>query len=548
MATFRILIICIVMSMGISLNAQFDLRGATESLELDCYRLTVDSLQPFGGLVSARVLDLTEPFSIYTEMFFGNDDEGGEGIAFFLQTTNQFDTSTETPYGLGMSQSSIAIEFDTHQDGDSLVSINDPAFDHIAIVRDGDFNHSSVNNLQGPVNASSNGNIEDGVAHDIKIEWQPESNTLTVLFECEERISYQIDLINEIFGGAEEVYYGFSASTFQAQNQQEICVVVNTLTDRLEDLVLCQGGKTQINSVRGGESYRWTPQEGLNNPFGASPVGTPNSDIIYSLEIETGFCDEVLNYEVNIQVHETTGPREFLPEDTTVCSNNVFSIDATLENATAYAWSTGLKEPIEAITRNGRYDVSVTIDGVCRVEDWLRISFSDGPSVALGNDTTICQRSSGLILKPIVEFEDLDFLWSDGSTTDSIFVNRPGAYTVQVENDCGSDVANILVSAEDCRNFYMPNAFSPNSDGINDLLFPFTESRDVTQITSYEIYDRWGVQVHSVENGMPNNPEMGWDGTYRDEPAPPGIYVYQIILQFRDGQESLIKGDFTLFK
>lgn len=554
MTTFKIFIIFIATSIGFSLSAQFQLRGSTQILEQDCFQLTADSLQTFGGIISNRVIDLTEPFSLYTEIFFGINDEGGDGVAFFLQGANQFDTYEGSAFGLGMSQPSIAIEFDTHQDDDILANLNDPDFDHIAVIRDGDFNHLSVNNLQGPVNANASGNIEDGVPHNVKIEWQPESNTLSVLFDCEERINYQMDLINEIFGGNPEVFYGFTASAVQAQNQQQICVVINTLTDRLQDVVLCQGGKTQINAVRGGERYDWTPPEGLSNAMSANPVGTPTSDVTYALEIQTGYCDEVLNYEIDIEVNDIPGPREFIPEDTTLCLDQTFVIDATLDseagyNPTSYAWSTGLNEPIESFIRNGRFDVTVTLDDVCIVEDWLRLTFEEeGPTVDLGNDTTICQRSSRLVLKPIVAFDDLDFMWSDGSTTDSIIVSRPGAYSVQVSNDCGSDVANIMVSTEDCRNFYMPNAFSPNFDGINDVLLPFTEQEDVTQITSYKIFDRWGVQVHSVEDGTPNNPEMGWDGTYRDEPAPPGVYVYLIVLQFRDGQESLIKGDFTLFK
>jgi gliding motility-associated-like protein len=94
----------------------------------------------------------------------------------------------------------------------------------------------------------------------------------------------------------------------------------------------------------------------------------------------------------------------------------------------------------------------------------------------------------------------------------------------------------------------MPNAFSPNLDGINDIIKPLTDDGDITQIISYKIYNRWGVQVHFVENGSPNSPEIGWDGTYRNEPVMPGVYVYEIILEFRDGQQSLIKGDFTLIK
>ncbi len=553
MGTNRFFFICLSLFIAHSLCAQFGVQGSAERFDTDCFRLTRDSVQSNGKIISNRVIDLTEPVTLYTELFFGNENEGGDGIAFFFQRDNQVVTSTNPTFGLGMNQPSIVVEIDTFQDTVSNVTNNDPDFDHIALSRDGDFNHSSINNLQGPVIANAGGDIEDGNWHAVKIDWQPLTNTLTVLFDCEERINFQIDLINDVFEGNPDVFYGFSASTSQAQNQQEVCVVVNTLTDRLQDVVLCQGGKTQINAVRGGERYNWTPTEGLAFENSPNPVGTPDSDIVYSLEIETGYCDEVLNYEISIDVHEIPGPREFIIEDTTLCLDDVLTIDATIDpiryNATNYLWSTMLNEPIESFNRNGRYDVTVTIDDMCIVEDWVRLAFeTEGPDVQLGPDTTVCQRSAGFFLRPLEEIENVSFLWSNGSTADSIIVNRGGLFSLQVSNDCGASIDDIFVSTEDCQNFYMPNVFSPNLDGLNDLIFPFTEEQDVSQITSYKIFNRWGVQVHSVENGIPNSPEIGWDGNFRNEPASPGVYVYEIILRFRDEQELLIKGDFTLLR
>ena len=549
MISVRLLIICIGLFTSVFVKAQFGVRGSAELFDTDCFHLSADSLQSSGKIISNRVIDLTEPFTLYTELFFGSNNDGGDGIAFFFQSNNQESTELSPSFGLGRNPPSIAVEFDTYKNDGFSGVLSDPDFDHIALMLNGDFNHSSGNNLQGPISANVSGNVEDGNWHNVKIDWQPLTNTITVFFNCEEKINYQIDLINEVFGGNPEVFYGFSASTFHGQNQQQICVVINTLTDRLQDVILCQGGKTQINAVRGGERYDWTPAEGLNNAMSANPVGTPSSDTDYALVIQTGYCDDVLNYEINIEVHDTIGPRDFISEDTTLCADQIFTMDATLEDATSYAWSTGLPEPIESFTRNGRYDVTVTLHGVCIVEDWARLTFEEErPDVDLGNDTTICIRSNGFMLKPIMDVKDAQFSWNDGSAADSIFVNREGLYTLTVSNKCGSAIDDILVTSEDCRNFYMPNAFSPNSDGINDMIYPFTEAEDVSKISSYKIYNRWGVEVFYLENGIPNGPELGWDGTYRNKPAAPGVYIYEIILQFRDGQESLIKGDFTLFK
>ncbi len=552
MKLYKILFILFGLFFSFETSAQFQVQGSSEKIEFDCFQLTTDSLQTNGKIISSSSIDLSVPFTLYTELFFGNNNDGGEGIAFFLQTGNQEIISNIPSFGLGISGPSIAVEFDTYQNIDSVGLHNDPNFDHIALIRDFDFDHASINNLQGPIIANSDGNIEDGNWYNVKIDWQPLTNTLAVFFNCEEKINYQIDLIEDVFGGNPEVFYGFSASSHLAQNQQEVCVVINTFNNRLEDVVLCQGGQTQIVSIRGGERYNWTPPEGLNNPISANPIASPISDVSYTLDVETGYCNEVLNYEVEIEVDENIGPLDFLLKDTILCLPEIFTIDATLDtiyNATNYMWSTGQSGPVETFNRTGRYDVTVTIDDVCKAEDWVRLTFKDeNPDLQLGNDTTICLRSNGFVLRPVVDEVGLNFLWNDGSSTDSLVINRAGLYSVQIENECGFSMDEILINSEDCRNFYMPNAFTPNSDGINDIILPLTEIGDIAQITSYTIYDRWGVQMHSIENGTPNSLQIGWDGTFRGEAAQPGIYVYEIILQFRDGQESLIKGDFTLIK
>lgn len=77
-------------------------------------------------------------------------------------------------------------------------------------------------------------------------------------------------------------------------------------------------------------------------------------------------------------------------------------------------------------------------------------------------------------------------------------------------------------AADDCP-WYIPNAFSPNNDGINDVFRPFTGTE--CQISDYtiRIFNRWGSLVFES-----NNIETAWDGTFRNQPAPQGVYLYAI--------------------
>ena len=90
--------------------------------------------------------------------------------------------------------------------------------------------------------------------------------------------------------------------------------------------------------------------------------------------------------------------------------------------------------------------------------------------------------------------------------------------------------------------FYMPNAFTPNGDGVNDFIEVYGNKEEFTYL-SVDIYDRWGEKVfESTDAGFK------WDGTYRGTPLPPGVYVYMLAITFRSGQSISNKGGITLIR
>ncbi len=97
------------------------------------------------------------------------------------------------------------------------------------------------------------------------------------------------------------------------------------------------------------------------------------------------------------------------------------------------------------------------------------------------------------------------------------------------------------------RKFFIPNAFSPNEDGTNDIFTVFGGS-SVTLIKSLSIFDRWGELVFSNENFQPDNLASGWDGRFRNKPASLGVYVYRAVIQFVDDFEETSVGNISLIK
>ena len=95
---------------------------------------------------------------------------------------------------------------------------------------------------------------------------------------------------------------------------------------------------------------------------------------------------------------------------------------------------------------------------------------------------------------------------------------------------------------------YIPTVFSSNEDGINDNFTVFAELKNVEIVKEMKIFNRWGNEVFSNRNFMPDIEAEGWNGTYRGEPAETGVYAYKISILFKDGTTHDFKGDVQLIR
>ncbi|NRB63652.1 MAG: gliding motility-associated C-terminal domain-containing protein [Saprospiraceae bacterium] len=125
-------------------------------------------------------------------------------------------------------------------------------------------------------------------------------------------------------------------------------------------------------------------------------------------------------------------------------------------------------------------------------------------------------------------------------------------------NGCrGQDNVNIFVDKR--KRVYIPTAFSPDGDGLNDVIMIYA-ARDVQRVRSWRIFDRWGELVWEKQDFPPNDPTFGWDGQWRNALQQKRkqedrfilmnaqVYVYYAEIEFIDGDVVLFKGDFTLMK
>lgn len=109
-------------------------------------------------------------------------------------------------------------------------------------------------------------------------------------------------------------------------------------------------------------------------------------------------------------------------------------------------------------------------------------------------------------------------------------------------NDYGcADTAYALVEVGQDKRMVMPNAFTPNGDGKNDVFaIPFNAYQSIRK---FEIFNRFGQLVYQ-DTGS----NKGWDGTCNGKPCDQGVYYYHILLDYTDGKQNIIKGDITLIR
>ncbi len=135
--------------------------------------------------------------------------------------------------------------------------------------------------------------------------------------------------------------------------------------------------------------------------------------------------------------------------------------------------------------------------------------------------------------------ECLDPLASPVETTD---------YTISIvdNNGCLAQ-AQVVVEVKRSRRVFIPNAFSPvNRDGNNDVFRIYTSAEQVNQVNSFKVFDRWGSLVYEANAFQPNDPLIGWDGTFNGKTLQNGVFVYYVEIEWIDGKVVNYKGDVSI--
>jgi len=210
----------------------------------------------------------------------------------------------------------------------------------------------------------------------------------------------------------------------------------------------------------------------------------------------------------------------------------------------AYSWNNGKTTQSLANLCAGNYTVTISDAAGNTTTAAVTITQPPALTVTVTGNLTVTNGQSAILSASGGE----TYLWSNGATGAHIIVS-PTATTVYCvtivgANNC-ADSACVTVTFEiDCRDeIYVPDAFSPNNDNYNDVLYIRTNESSCIQSIAFRIFDRWGNKVFESFD-----PAQGWNGMYKGKELDNAVFVYSLQATLINGTSIIKKGNLSLIK
>jgi gliding motility-associated-like protein len=292
------------------------------------------------------------------------------------------------------------------------------------------------------------------------------------------------------------------------------------LSNKLKDTFYCNTKSIDVDVTNKGATYLW-------NDGSTSPKRTLDVAGKYIIQIK----NECNTSKDSFLLSEYFPPSKRSHKTQSICNGDSTTLIAIGDSCT-FKWSNGSLGPNLTVKNSGKY--FLTKSNACgTVKEEYLVTKSQKPYIKLGGDTSICLGTSiSLGGKSMIDYV---YFWQDSSTKSNLLVNQEGLYYVNVTNNCGSASDSIFIKTIDCNcNIYIPNAFTPNRDGLNDYFLPSA----CTPIDyNLKIYTRWGELIFES-----HDISKGWNGYYSNYLCEEGVYIYLIQLSSQAESNKVYKG------
>jgi gliding motility-associated-like protein len=337
---------------------------------------------------------------------------------------------------------------------------------------------------------------------------------------------------------------------------------------------LCTGGAVNFTAlpVNGGGDpvYQWVVNgvvEGTNSPvFTSSSLA--DGDVIGCTLTGSAQCVTAATAQSNtiqVQVSPVVTPVVNVGVSADpVCSGTQVTFSATVTGEVGnpgFQWQVngipvGVDSPgysTAGLANGDRVYCQVSSSNACSQVVGDSVVMTVNPTPVIPPDQVFADQSGGVVLTPQVSGDVIGYSWSPatGLSADTIAdpLATPAASTVYTLSVVAADgcEASGEIKVNVYRTISIPNAFTPNGDGKNDIFYVLGGMAG-SQIKDFSVFDRWGQRVFRAEGVLPGDPANGWNGTYGGAPAPAGVYVYIVTIALAGGERQVYKGTVMLVR
>jgi gliding motility-associated-like protein len=309
----------------------------------------------------------------------------------------------------------------------------------------------------------------------------------------------------------------------------------NTVTvDAGTNETICEGTSRLIAAVSNANSFSWTPAASLDNASTLTPTASPTVTTKYYLTATTGICTRLDSMTVFVR----PAPSADAGVDVAICYGKNFQMHGS--GGVSYEWSpstyfisaANVQDPEVKATNDIAYSLMVTDAFGCRslVADVVDINVTPSVRIFAGNDT-IAAMNQPLQLK-VREMSIAgvtNYTWTPagyltGANSDSPIATLTSDQRFVVvgttpEGCQGMD--DILVKVYKGPEIYVPSGFTPNNDGLNDVLRPIAVG--IKEFRFFRVFNRWGQLIFSTQD-----PQRGWDGKLKGTEQGNGTFVWMV--------------------
>lgn len=331
-------------------------------------------------------------------------------------------------------------------------------------------------------------------------------------------------------------------------------LTVNLFLNPLRDTSICEGTAGQLQINTNANIFSWSPSIGLNDTTVPRPVASPVSTTQYVVKVTLGRCDDSDTMIVNVN----KAPIPNAGPDGDICYGRSYTLQGS--GGTQYFWSpptylntTFGANPVSTPTISTTYRVDVQDAIGCNSlrSDTVKVKVSQPLHVFTIPFDTVAY--PGQQIQLIANSIGVTYNWSPATGLNNPFIQNPVA---TASNIIGSETLYKVVSttADGCKgegfvtiriskgpDIYMPTAFTPNGDGLNEYFTPIPVG--IKSYNYFKIFNRWGQLIFST-----TRQNEGWDGLIMGKEQPTGVYVWMIEGVALDNRKIAKKGSVTLIR